>query len=157
MTELTEFLFPAPARRSVSGIVRWWESRRLAYNVLVGGAGTRVPRGREPRHLACGRSVAQWPMDRGGRVWRDGERLLSAGAHGRNRSSETLGQKAPTCGTLSLPDGADVFRGPCSISRAAGLDHLGRTDRHRPVLERPDHAEEGLLTLLDRAPRDFRP
>ena len=39
MTELTEFLFPAPARRSVSGIVRWWESRRLAYNVFVGGAG----------------------------------------------------------------------------------------------------------------------
>ena len=39
MTELTEFLFPAPARRSVSGIVRWWESRRLAYNVFVGAAG----------------------------------------------------------------------------------------------------------------------
>ena len=39
MTELTEFLFPAPARRSVGGIVRWWESRRLAYNVFVGGAG----------------------------------------------------------------------------------------------------------------------
>ena len=39
MTELTEFLYPAPARRTVGGIVRWWESRRLAYNVLVGGAG----------------------------------------------------------------------------------------------------------------------
>ena len=39
MTELTEFLFPAPARRSVGGIVRWWESRRLAYNVFVGSAG----------------------------------------------------------------------------------------------------------------------
>ena len=39
MTELTEFLFPAPARRSVGGIVRWWESRRLAYNLFVGGAG----------------------------------------------------------------------------------------------------------------------
>jgi len=39
MTELTEFLFPAPARRSVGGIVRWWESRRLAYNGFVGGAG----------------------------------------------------------------------------------------------------------------------
>ena len=39
MTELTEFLFPAPARRTAGGIVRWWESRRLAYNVLVGGAG----------------------------------------------------------------------------------------------------------------------
>ena len=39
MTELTEFLFPAPARRSVGGIVRWWESRRLAYNAFVGAAG----------------------------------------------------------------------------------------------------------------------
>jgi len=39
MSALTEFLFPAPARRSVGGIIRWWESRRLAYNVMVGGAG----------------------------------------------------------------------------------------------------------------------
>ncbi len=39
MTELTEFLFPAPARRSVGSIVCWWESRRLAFNVFVGGAG----------------------------------------------------------------------------------------------------------------------
>ncbi len=39
MTELTEFLFPAPARRSVGSIVRWWESRRFAFNVFVGGAG----------------------------------------------------------------------------------------------------------------------
>ena len=39
MTELTEFLFPAPARRSFGSIVRWWESRRLAFNVFVGGAG----------------------------------------------------------------------------------------------------------------------
>ncbi len=39
MTALTEFLFPAPARRTVGGIVRWWESRRLAYNLFVGGAG----------------------------------------------------------------------------------------------------------------------
>lgn len=39
MSQLTEFLFPAPAKRSVGGIVRWWESRRLAYNVFVGSAG----------------------------------------------------------------------------------------------------------------------
>ena len=39
MTALTEFLFPAPARRSAGAIIRWWESRRLAYNLLVGGAG----------------------------------------------------------------------------------------------------------------------
>lgn len=39
MTALTEFLFPAPARRTVGGIVRWWESRRLAYNAIVGGTG----------------------------------------------------------------------------------------------------------------------
>lgn len=36
---LTEFLFPAPARRTVGGIVRWWESRRIHYNLIVGGAG----------------------------------------------------------------------------------------------------------------------
>lgn len=39
MSALTEFLFPAPAKRTVGGIVRWWESRRLAYNVFVGSAG----------------------------------------------------------------------------------------------------------------------
>jgi len=39
MTSLTEFLFPAPAHRSVRGIVAWWESRRLKYNLIVGGSG----------------------------------------------------------------------------------------------------------------------
>ena len=39
MTDLVEFLFPAPAERSTGGIIKWWESRRLAFNVMVGGAG----------------------------------------------------------------------------------------------------------------------
>jgi hypothetical protein len=39
MTELAEFLFPAPARRTTWSIVRWWERRRLAYNAIVGAAG----------------------------------------------------------------------------------------------------------------------
>jgi hypothetical protein len=39
MSALTEFLFPAPAPRSVAKIILWWERRRLAYNVAVGGAG----------------------------------------------------------------------------------------------------------------------
>ena len=39
MTALTEFLFPAPARRSPLAILKWWEKRRFAYNVIVGTAG----------------------------------------------------------------------------------------------------------------------
>jgi hypothetical protein len=39
MTALSEFLFPAPARRSIGSIVGWWERRRLAYNAIVGTAG----------------------------------------------------------------------------------------------------------------------
>jgi hypothetical protein len=39
MSAITEFLFPAPARRSAPAIVAWWERRRLAYNAWVGGAG----------------------------------------------------------------------------------------------------------------------
>lgn len=40
MSTLSEFLFPAPApRRSMGAILGWWERRRLAYNVWVGGAG----------------------------------------------------------------------------------------------------------------------
>ena len=39
MSALTEFLFPAPARRSTGAIMRWWESRRLQFNLVVGTAG----------------------------------------------------------------------------------------------------------------------
>lgn len=39
MTALTEFLFPAPARRRSGQILRWWEARRLSYNLIVGSAG----------------------------------------------------------------------------------------------------------------------
>lgn len=39
MSALTEFLFPAPARRNVRSIVAWWEKRRLPYNLAVGAAG----------------------------------------------------------------------------------------------------------------------
>ncbi|MGD2045528.1 MAG: hypothetical protein PVJ80_12105 [Gemmatimonadota bacterium] len=39
MTTLTEFLFPAPARRSAGAIILWWEGRRLAFNLCVGSAG----------------------------------------------------------------------------------------------------------------------
>lgn len=39
MSALTEFLFPAPARRSAGAIIGWWEKRRLPYNVAVGTAG----------------------------------------------------------------------------------------------------------------------
>jgi hypothetical protein len=40
MTQLAEFLFPAPAERRTGAIWAWWEHRRLAYNVWVGTAGT---------------------------------------------------------------------------------------------------------------------
>lgn len=39
MKAVTEFLFPAPAKRTVGSIIGWWEKRRLPYNLLVGGAG----------------------------------------------------------------------------------------------------------------------
>jgi hypothetical protein len=39
MGALAEFLFPAPARRTVGSIIGWWERRRFAYNVVVGAAG----------------------------------------------------------------------------------------------------------------------
>lgn len=40
MSSLTEFLFPAPASRSTGAIIRWWEKRRLVYNLAVGAAGS---------------------------------------------------------------------------------------------------------------------
>jgi hypothetical protein len=36
---LADFLYPSPAPRTTWGIVKWWESRRLYYNLIVGGAG----------------------------------------------------------------------------------------------------------------------
>lgn len=39
MSALTEFLFPAPARRTAGAILGWWEKRRLPFNLAVGGAG----------------------------------------------------------------------------------------------------------------------
>ncbi len=40
MSALTRILFPLPDfRRTPVSLLRWWESRRLAYNVAVGGAG----------------------------------------------------------------------------------------------------------------------
>ena len=40
MTALTRLLFPLPAlRRSPEMLFAWWESRRVAYNAIVGGAG----------------------------------------------------------------------------------------------------------------------
>lgn len=40
MSALTRFLFPSPDyRRTPSSLLRWWESRRLSYNVIVGGTG----------------------------------------------------------------------------------------------------------------------
>lgn len=40
MTALARLLFPLPAlRRTPMQIIGWWESRRLTYNLIVGGAG----------------------------------------------------------------------------------------------------------------------
>ena len=39
MSAITEFLFPAPAKRTAGAIMGWWEKRRLAYNVAVGSSG----------------------------------------------------------------------------------------------------------------------
>ncbi len=38
-TFLADFLYPAPAERRAGAIIRWWERRRLPYNLIVGGTG----------------------------------------------------------------------------------------------------------------------
>lgn len=37
---LGRFLYPAPAKRTVGGIFRWWERRRLSFNLIVGSGST---------------------------------------------------------------------------------------------------------------------
>ncbi len=39
-SKLADFLYPSPARRTVGGIFKWWEKRRLAYNAVVGVCGS---------------------------------------------------------------------------------------------------------------------
>ena len=36
---LADFLYPKPARRTVGGIFKWWERRRLAYNAIISAGG----------------------------------------------------------------------------------------------------------------------
>ena len=36
---LADFLYPTPAPRRTWGIIRWWESRRIQYNLIVGASG----------------------------------------------------------------------------------------------------------------------
>ncbi len=38
-TALGDFLYPPPAERRVGAIIRWWEKRRLPYNLIIGGTG----------------------------------------------------------------------------------------------------------------------
>ena len=61
MTALANFLFPAPAERRVGAIMRWWESRRLPYNLIVGAAGL--------FSLAVGQTVAWIFSDSGMVPW----------------------------------------------------------------------------------------
>ena len=37
---LSSFLYPSPAARDARSIIKWWERRRLAFNLIVGAAGT---------------------------------------------------------------------------------------------------------------------
>ena len=40
MSQLERFLYPAPdIRRTPTSLVRWWERRRLRYNLVVGATG----------------------------------------------------------------------------------------------------------------------
>lgn len=36
---LVRLLYPAPAERRTSSIIRWWEKRRPGYNLIVGASG----------------------------------------------------------------------------------------------------------------------
>lgn len=39
MSGLAKFLFPAPAERRTGAIFKWWEKRRLSYNLAITGGG----------------------------------------------------------------------------------------------------------------------
>ena len=40
MSSFVDFFYPLPARRRTAGaVILWWEKRRLAYNLIVGGVG----------------------------------------------------------------------------------------------------------------------
>jgi hypothetical protein len=38
-SNFTDLLYPTPAPRNTWGILKWWESRRWKYNVIVGASG----------------------------------------------------------------------------------------------------------------------
>ena len=40
MSQLVDFFYPLPAsRRTAGAVIPWWESRRMAFNLIVGAAG----------------------------------------------------------------------------------------------------------------------
>ena len=36
---LADFLYPRPARRTIGGIFKWWEKRRLAFTAMISAGG----------------------------------------------------------------------------------------------------------------------
>ena len=36
---LARFLYPKPAKRTLGGIFKWWEKRRIAFNAMIGAGG----------------------------------------------------------------------------------------------------------------------
>ena len=36
---IADFLYPVPAARRPGAIIRWWEARRIPFNLIVGGSG----------------------------------------------------------------------------------------------------------------------
>lgn len=133
MTELTEFLFPAPARRSFGSIVRWWESRRLAFNVFVGGAGLVSLSALGLTALLPGDlpTPSDWPSI----VLAFG--VMANVCYVLGPTVEiALQRQGLTCRANPLPDRADVFGGSRSVPGPVDLDVLGRADRIQSVLER---------------------
>ena len=54
MSALTRLLFPAPAEvRNTASIFRWWESRRLTFNIIVGEDGRPAWHASSPALKGC--------------------------------------------------------------------------------------------------------
>lgn len=57
---LVDFLYPKPAGRSIGGIFRWWEKRRLAYNAIIAAGGAVSLSGLTLLALLHGESISPW-------------------------------------------------------------------------------------------------
>ena len=127
MSALTRLLFPAPAEvRNTSTILRWWESRRLTFNVIVGGTGLVT--------IAVMKSIALLPplsmhladiLARHRCLWAVREPLLLVRVRDGGGDAARVARRDTARRARAIPSGTRVLGRPNAVPDRPHGDQLG--------------------------------